>query len=35
MLLTKELYAPGASRANMDYDVDELDKKLSGGALFW
>jgi len=35
MLCTKELYAPGASRANLDYNIDELDKTLSGGALFW
>ena len=26
MLCIKELYAPGASRANMDYDGDALDK---------
>jgi hypothetical protein len=35
MLYIKELYAPGVSRVNMDYDVDKLDKALSSGALFW
>ncbi len=34
MLCIKELYAPWASRANMDYNVDELDKTLSSGAQF-
>jgi hypothetical protein len=34
MLCIKELYAPGDSRANMAYDVDEIDKTLSSGALF-
>lgn len=35
VLCIKEIYAPGDSRANMDYDVDGLDKILSSGVLFW
>jgi hypothetical protein len=35
MLCTKDLYAPGASRANMGYDVDELDKTASGVHVCW
>jgi hypothetical protein len=35
MLCTKELYAPGASRANMGYDVDQLNKSSSAVRVFW
>jgi len=35
VLCIKKIYAPGDSRANMDYDVDELDTILSSGVLFW
>jgi hypothetical protein len=35
MLCIKALDAPKDSRANMDYDVDEFDKILSSGVLFW
>jgi hypothetical protein len=35
MRCTKEFYAPGASRANMVYDVDQLNKTNSAVRLFW
>ena len=34
MLCTKELYAPGANRVNMDYDVDQLHKTSSAVRVF-
>ena len=35
MLCIKELYAPGASRANMDYDSDALDKNTLKVVLYF